>query len=649
MYMQRIKIFLSVIAVGLLVVIARLGQIQIIQGGDYLRKASRMMHVIEPLPAPRGRILDRKATGVLAADESCWDFCLDYWFLVLAVGEPDDRTVIGPDIRRKALRWQRRQIRRIAQRPGMDEAEARAEYQERFRETLAMANQAAEALGLDLLERMRHIVRRIERMRRDRNIRPREEQWMHPVVHGLGQRHKVELEARLHETVGAVVRASHKRHYPYHNTACHVIGRVGQVDADEQQRLNLPRSQADWPVRIRANYLGGDMIGKRGIERMFENVLRGQRGYRRVNKRTGEVLEEVPAVPGADVRLTLDVDLQMDVTELFLKAGHTGAAVVLSVPTGRVLALVSVPTFDLNTFRRSYSALIAQKIGLPLRHRAVTQLYHPGSAIKPLIALGALSRGVISVDRTATCYKCMFPEYPDKWRCLGRHGDIAVSDAIKRSCNVYFYHVGQMMRVAGVRQWLGQIGFTELPGTGLPDELPGIVPRAGTPGIARQMAIGQIFTASPLHVANAVAAIARGGESLSPKLVLDPGPKQVRRKLPVSPEAVRIVQQAMYRVVNEPGGTGYKVFRRGAPLGVTVCGKTGTAQTPAQRVDIDGDGATEPVREGNMAWFVGYAPHDHPKIAFAVVVEYVEGHGSTFAGPIARELVRASQYRGCLR
>jgi cell division protein FtsI/penicillin-binding protein 2 len=167
--------------------------------------------------------------------------------------------------------------------------------------------------------------------------------------------------------------------------------------------------------------------------------------------------------------------------------------------------------------------------------------------------------------------------------------------------------------------------------------------------MARMMGIGQSFGVTPLHMANAVATLVRNGEFLSPRICLDEATPQVRRKLPVTSEALQVVRDGMAQVVNESGGTGYKVFHEGEPLKVAVCGKTGTAQAAPQRIDSNGDGRidrSDPiVRQGNMAWFIGYAPRENPEIAFAVVVEYVPEHGNIIAGPLARELVRAAQNR----
>jgi penicillin-binding protein 2 len=198
------------------------------------------------------------------------------------------------------------------------------------------------------------------------------------------------------------------------------------------------------------------------------------------------------------------------------------------------------------------------------------------------------------------------------------------------------------------------MGFGTEPGTHLPEEVRGSVPRMGLrPGDPMQWAIGQgSLDATPLQVANAMAAIARG-EFLSPTILIEGGPPQVRRAIPLQRDQLAAVQKGMFQVVNIPHGTGYNVFRADASAGEkfpVVCGKTGTADAEPQRIDSNHNGridrGDQVVREGNMAWFAGYSSYIDPRIAFAVVVEYVKEHGSTAAGPIARELVHMCNRRG---
>ena len=250
-----------------------------------------------------------------------------------------------------------------------------------------------------------------------------------------------------------------------------------------------------------------------------------------------------------------------------------------------------------------------------------------------------------------TEYTCRgYLHEPGKLRCwhrLGGHGDIDMVDALKRSCNVYFYKVGQGLGIGMLGDWFRAFGLADKPGTGLPGERAGHVPRSGTVGESRLLAIGQgPMDATPLHIANAIATIAAGGEFRSPIIALEGSPKSVRRQLPVQSAHARAVRRGMRKVVSERGGTAHKYFA-GSNLRTAVCAKTGTATVRPHVPDLNGNGRADPeerasdmVLRGDMAWCVGFAPYENPKFAFAVVVEYVtSGGGGENAGPIAKDLI----------
>jgi len=486
------------------------------------------------------------------------------------------------------------------------------------------------------------------------------------------------LQAQLSQTVGAAVRPSHKRWYPYGELACHVIGLTGQIDPNQQELLNIPAGEADWLTHQLNDYLDGDPIGIIGVEKLCENLLRPHKGFRRIDRQNGQVVQEQSPVAGGDVHLTLDVELQGELAQLFREKAvspdgkaHNGCVVVLSVPKGEVLAMVSAPGFDLNTYRRDYAALVKDDVDFPMRNRAVSRLYEPGSTAKPMVALAALSAGTLTTETTYTCEHYLFPGVTDKYRCTGTHGPMTLIPGIQHSCNIFFYHVGENLearRHGELSNWLRKFGLADLPGTGLPEERKGIVPDKLSAADARNVAIGQgDLNATPLHVANVMAAIARGGKFLSPILAVEGADvrggaptwvplRQMQRDLGISPAHLEAVQAGMRAVVNEPGGTAYNVFHEGEPLDVDVCGKSGTAQTSDQWEDLNGNGREDPdevIRSGHMAWFAGFVPYRNPQIAFAVVVEYVnyeaEGGGAKVAGPIAKELVRLCQRHGYVR
>ena len=621
MYKFRMKIFVGVVTALLLVTIGRLGQLQL-RAAEYLRRAEAQLTYTVALSAQRGRVLDRNDT-LLARNDLVYSLCLDYRFLVQ---DPD---------------WIEAQLDRIQRVEREDEARAQEIYRRQVDTTLQMARRLAERQGVDFDATVERIVQRVKRLRQRVGQRVREEEQLHPVVTGLSEKGSTE------GTIGVEFRTEIHRAYPLEDVACHIIGVMGRISAEKLARHNLPE-EADWQMRLAHNYEPDDLLGVEGIERVCEEILRGQRGYRRTRRMAQGpvVIEHVPAQAGQDVQLSIDAGLQAELAAMFqgMAAGHNGSIVVLSVPDGEVLAMVSSPTYDLNTYHRDFTVLNQEAVELPLHHRAISTLYPPGSTVKPLAALGALTDDIITTETTFNCRGYL--DTPDSFRCWIHkygtgHGDLNVIGAMKHSCNVYLYNVGELLGVPAIHYWHTQFGFCDKPGTGLPGEAAGKVNDEGTVGESRMMAIGQGPVAvTPLHVANAMATIARDGLFLSPVVIRGPGearPPQIRRQVEIPPWAFEAITEGMYQVVNSPGATAYKYFHgpgsgTGEPLSVVVCGKTGTAQTP-------------PGREGDMAWFAGFAPRENPTIAFAVVVEYVtEGGGASVAGPIAREAIRLCQF-----
>ena len=657
MYKTRVMVFLATIGLVLLGLISRLAYLQLVRGDHYLLQAEKSLQQTEVLPARRGQILDRHGR-ILAIDKPVFDLCLDYRFIV------------GDE------KWIESQVRMIARSQRIERQEARKVYELLSRNTWELARALARHKGEDLGQTLQDITSRVAAYRRAVGSEVREEREHHPVVTALQEGQAVQVNQQLEHTIGLVLRPSHTRWYPYEmlqpdgssvSAACHIIGVMGTVNLREQRQYNLGEDEVDRLTRDRLNYRGWDRIGKTGVEKLAEPYLRGKRGYRRL-KLGEQVLEDVDAEPGEDIRLTIDIELQKAITQRLLEARptdrlraiQTGAIVVLDIPTRDVLAMVSVPLYNLNTFQRDYGQLVSDDVYLPLMNRAVANRYPPGSTIKPIVALHALAQGVIDERTTYDCHGYM--HRPGSFRCTGVHPSVAVVEAIKKSCNVYFYYVGEALGAGNLVDKLQMFGMGERPGTGLPDELTGDLPteqrvmamhgRGYTPADARFLAIGQgQIAVTPLHVANAIATVAAGGKFISPRLLLDHGPEQLRMHSPIPTEHAEIVRRGMWQVINESGGTGYRHFhnRDRAVLGFDVCGKSGTAEVPAQRVDLDGDGTAETrVAEGNMAWFVGFAPRDKPRVAFAVVVEYTPGHGGDTAGPIAADVVLECKRHGYL-
>ncbi len=636
MYKQRIKIFLLIIGLTIVGLLIRLVQLQVVSGDTYRQQFENSLRYTELLPAKRGMILDRN-DHVLAYDKGCYDFCLQYRFLMRDVPDFEEREAYG--------KWVNRQISDIMKKEGYSLGEAQEIYRRREENTWQLARELAARNQVDLDAEVQKIKDRVRRMRARKGVTLREELMPHPVVAGLEKQ-----DFSIDDTVGASVRPSLKRWYPRNDTACHIIGVTRQVTENDQEKLNSPDDGVDWLTRMRTDYLGGDRIGNGGVERMCEGLLRGQRGYRKC-VRGGEVLEVEPAQNGRDVKLTLDIDLQAEITNMLASKGIQGCAVVMSLPEGEVLAMVSVPTYDLNRYRADYNLLEADKIDRPLLHRAVGHRYPIGSCAKVVTALAGLSNG-LSPETSFYCAGALDSAHPNVYRCHGGpHGTLSLTQAIKVSCNVYFYNVARRVGGGKMSASMRLFGYGSKPGAGLLEETAGFVPRhVDFEYEQMQWAIGQgRFDASPLQVCAAMGAIARG-EYVSPMLAFEGGPMRVHRNIPVPDSYLKAVQKGMWMVVNEPGGTGYSAFREGAGterLDIIACGKTGTADPPPLKVDGQivkgGDGKT------NMAWFAGYAPYVSPKVAFAVVVEYTPDMAGKVAGPIARDVLKMCKARGYLK
>lgn len=643
MYERRLKTFLIGMGVMAAVILVRLVQLQWVRADEFRRRAQDLLTHVELLPTRRGRILDRHGL-VLAQDEARHDFCLDYRMLK-GPGSTDSE-------RRRYDRWVREQVRRIARAEKVPTDRAKKIFDLRLVETWELAAELTGVTRNELLHAARLAVDRVSAIRRVVNRRTPgpvlEEYVPHAVATIPDQATAVKIGDRLEQMVGASVRPSHHRLYPRGRDACHVIGQLGLATSREV----VPSGAS--PAEKTTGYLHGDLVGRAGIERACEQLLRGRRGYRRL-RRTGHVVEDVPCVFGSDVHLTLDIELQRALSAML---GRPGAIVVLDVPTGEVLAMVSLPTYDLNHFRQLYKQLSTDRADLPLWNRAVAVRYPPGSTIKPVTAAAGLASGKITgssiISGTGWLISPTFPGlrcWLYKQRGL-THGPLNVVEAMEVSCNSFFFKLGRRIGMPLLVEWHGRFGFADISGTGLPEERAGLLPnlrKVGRNDVA-QVAIGQgPIAVTPMHMANAVAAIARDGEYRSGLLVRELAHKQVRRKLGVSPEAVALVQEGMYRVVNGSRGTARKYA---SDPDIEICGKTGTATTPPRRVDSNGNGRIDSgdrtVRSGDTAWFVGFAPFKDPRIAFAVMVEYSDSGGGRTCGPIARKLVRICRDAGYL-
>ena len=429
-----------------------------------------------------------------------------------------------------------------------------------------------------------------------------------------------------------------RRVYPANNIAAHAIGYIGEVSESE---LDL----ADF-----ARYSQGDILGKAGIERQYNDVLMGVDGQRRVevdsHGREHSLIDYKPAVPGTNLQLTIDLDLQA-VAELAMETRKRGAIVALDPRSGEVLAMVSFPAFDPNLFAgrissADYKALTANP-DIPLLNRAIQGQLAPGSTFKPIMALAGLETGTVDEHSAFTCNGgATFFGHFHACHLKKGHGTVEMHRAIGQSCDVYFYNVGNRMGIDKIAQYAEMAGFGKKTGIDLPYEQEGIVPstkwkirnyrQKWYAGETISVAIGQgALTVTPLQLANAVGGIAMGGVWFKPHLVKEPARLEPPRKEKLDPINVQRVVSGMFGVVNE-GGTGYLAHLPG----IELCGKTGTAQiasneyVKAHKLEKD---------FSDNAWFVGFAPRENPEI---VVVALLEGgkHGPA-AAPIVRDVIKA--------
>src|SRR6056297_487022 len=431
------------------------------------------------------------------------------------------------------------------------------------------------------------------------------------------------------------------RYYPYGEALAHVLGYVARLDESDLRRLD-----AD-------NYRATTHTGKTGIERYYEDQLHGKSGVERVETnaqgRMVRVLERTPPEPGLDLRLSLDLDLQLAAIEAL--GEHPGAVVALDIETGGVLALVSKPGYDPNQFvngisHTAYRALL-ESPQRPLFNRFLAGGYEPGSTVKPFIALDGLDSGEITpASRIFSSGSYRLPghsrEYND-WREEG-HGWVDLSAALEQSVNIYFYDLAHSLGIDRISRELALFGFGQPTGIDLPGEFDGVLPsrnwkrrtlnEAWFPGETVITGIGQGFiVVTPLQIAHAAAVLAGRGEAAPPRLVSTEVPAL---RVAHAPAHWNAVFEGMRAVVHGNRGTARAIADQ---LPVLIGGKTGTSQVfgrPDEEFEIDSEDLPWFLR--NHALFIGFAPYEDPRVAIAVVAEH-GGGGASVAAPVAARVI----------
>jgi penicillin-binding protein 2 len=598
---HRSQVLSIVVAVVFLALSVRLFYLQVIEGDNFYRMTAENIIRTMPLPATRGQIRDRKGR-VLATMVPSYDIEV---LPSQITRESYDRlrALLGPDTERM-LTWE------------AIEAEA-TKGKDR---TLVMA----ENVSRDVM---------------------------------------AQLETSL-DKPGVHVSAVQRRHYPNGALAAHAIGYLNEVSAEELK------------TRKDEGYQAGDTIGRTGIERQWEPYLRGHKGFekvvvnrrglRRTDIRIADLITDGPVSqppsPGNNVILTIDLDVQR-IVERALRSVRSAAAVVVDIETGRILAIASKPTYDLNMMAggvapENLARVLSDRLR-PFRDKALSDTFNPGSTFKAITAMAGLEEKVIVPEDKVKCVGYV-QVGRRRFRCTKAHKTVNLYDAVVQSCNVFFYDLGgrpgMMNRMA---KYAADFGLGAPSGLGLNGENAGFIPteewhraqavrdkknEGFVVGHALNTAIGEgAVRVTVLQMALLYAAVASDGKLWLPQIVdrvespsgqiIEQFPPRVRREVSVSPESLAFLRRALYGVVFDSKGTAYKA----RPKHIEIAGKTGTAQV-FQGGRRGGDEPPLPYERVDHAWFAGFAPAAKPRIAFAVLVEH-GGHGGSVSAPVAVEIV----------
>jgi penicillin-binding protein 2 len=482
-----------------------------------------------------------------------------------------------------------------------------------------------------------------------------------PIRTRLTDEEVARFTAQRYRFPGVEIQARLFRQYPLGETASHVIGYIGRISQKDAEKIDDSDDAA--------NYAGTEYIGKEGLEKSYEKYLHGTTGYEEVEVSAGgravRTLSRTSATPGNNLVLSVDIELQKIIEEAF--GERRGALVAIEPATGDVLAYVSKPTFDPNLFvegidPQSWDQLNTS-LDKPLVNRPISGSYPPGSTYKPYMALAALELG----KRTFTSAISdggffMFGGHRFNDDKPGGHGRVDLHRSIVVSCDTFYYQLANDLGVDAIHDFMKQFGFGQITGIDLEHERTGLLPsttwkrnaykrpeqKKWYAGETISLGIGQGYNSfTPMQLAHAVANLANNGVVMKPHLVkiIENGvthertltvPKESYR-IPLKPEDVEFIKQAMVGVTSEPGGTGMLAF---ANAGYTSGGKTGTAQVVGYKKNERGrtiyDAKAMAERHRDHSLYIAFAPADKPRIALALIVEN-GGFGAAAAAPTARK------------
>ncbi len=671
MLVRRLIVIFVVMVAAVALLAVRLGQLQIAQAVHWQTEARTFIDRPHLVETTRGTIVDCNDRPV-AIDTACYDLAIDY----------------------RAMSWDDRWITQLAldrlKAEGItDRAERRAKlaaYKARVNDQIETIPAAiARVCGIsteELHARMDAIRARMQLLRQSRwsqqydrhtdaenvaagaydldtSMNFKEELIAHTIVPAVTDEAAFYFKKHLEDYPGLVIVDAKHRSYPYGDVAAHAIGVMRRVDQKQLDAEPFVRDIDDEYVPPKLHgYLPMDRMGGSGVERMAEAELRGSRGIRVIDIDTDQVIQtkSCAALPGQNIKLTLDIELQKDIETALKDANrhllrgmdgqnHPVALVILNAADSTVLSMVSLPGFDLNTYDDHVLELMHDQVNHPLLNRVVQSAYPPGSTAKGVVATAALTEKVVTPQDTIVCNGHLFPNQPGIYRCWyyadfgATHGPLHLENALEQSCNIYFYTMGMRLGYDRLATWYRNFGFGSPTGIGLREEIGGIAPTAGgvlDPEAAKREAIllgiGQgHIQVTPLQLANAYATLLRGGEKMTPSLVESTEvPATVR--IPLAVDQLPAVRQGLYLVVNGEHGTARKAFG----MNIQLAGKTGTAT--AWRMVFDSPTAQGHMKQDDDAWFVGYVPADRPKYVIAALMEF-GGHGGAAAAPMAKEAI----------
>lgn len=461
----------------------------------------------------------------------------------------------------------------------------------------------------------------------------------------------VYIENNKHNLPGVRIEVVPKRDYLFGSLASHLIGHLGEIDRRELQKSRF------------ASYQSGDRIGKKGLERIYEEYLAGEKGktYIEVNKSNFQqrLLQVHKALSGNDLQLTIDIDLQQKAEDVM--ADKSGAIIVVKVNSGKILAMASAPAFSLEEFVGGISSKAWQAIldnpMKPLLNKAIQGQYPPASVYKMITALAALSEGIITPETVFYCTGSLVL-HNRRYHCWNRrgHGAIDLKAALAESCDVYFYYIAKELNIDVLAHYAKSFGLGRKTDINLKSEKSGLVPTAAwklenrgerwQDGETLSASIGQSFNkTTPLQIVRMMAAMVNGGILYRPLLVTaikDPEGGIIQEFFPVvdgkslgTEEHLRLIKEALVATVHDKDGTG-----KAAKLtNITVGGKTGTAQVVQLKQFEDVPDEEIPHKFRHHAWFTGFAPAEKPEVAIVVLVEH-GGGGGAVAAPLAREVLQ---------